>query len=83
MKRRLIVFVGTSDFGGEVRGNGFPLSALDKRRMRGVGRVSIKVQITCFDLIADSPCGDPFCDTYLAHKRGELAYLQDWTTPRS
>ncbi len=52
-----LIFVGTCDFSGKVRGKAFPAKQLDKRLVRGVGWTPTNVQITCFDEIADSPFG--------------------------
>lgn len=52
-----MVFTGTSDFSGKIRGKAFPTSEWEKRQERGVGWTPTNVQITCFDAIADSPFG--------------------------
>lgn len=52
-----LVFVGTSDLAGIVRGKSFPASEWEKRLRRGVGWTPTNVQITCFDTIAESPFG--------------------------
>lgn len=52
-----LIFVGTSDLSGLVRGKSFPLTQLDKRLTRGVGWVPTNVMITCFDTIGDGPYG--------------------------
>lgn len=52
-----LVFVGTSDLSGLIRGKSFPASDWDKRALRGVGWTPTNVQITCFDTIAESPFG--------------------------
>ncbi|WP_416900257.1 MAG: glutamine synthetase family protein [Minwuia sp.] len=46
-----------SDIAGQVRGKGFPEHELETRLKRGVGWTPTNVQITCFDVIADSPFG--------------------------
>ena len=46
-----------TDLAGKVRGKAFPASQIDKRLRRGVGWTPTNVQITCFDLIAESPFG--------------------------
>ena len=46
-----------SDIAGKVRGKAFPESDLEKRLRRGIGWTPTNVQITCFDLIADTPFG--------------------------
>ncbi|RVT81556.1 glutamine synthetase [Rhodobacteraceae bacterium CCMM004] len=48
---------GISDTAGMLRGKGFPLADLDKRRRNGVGWTPTNVAITCFDGIAPSPFG--------------------------
>ncbi|MDA0722260.1 MAG: glutamine synthetase family protein [Proteobacteria bacterium] len=52
-----LVFVGTSDLAGILRGRSFPVSDWAKRLRRGVGWTPTNVQITCFDTISDSPFG--------------------------
>ena len=52
-----LVFVGTSDLAGLMRGKSFPVSDWAKRLRRGVGWTPTNVQITCFDTISDSPFG--------------------------
>lgn len=46
-----------SDLAGKVRGKAFPASQFDKRLHRGVGWTPTNVQITCFDVMAESPFG--------------------------
>ena len=46
-----------SDLAGKVRGKAFPASQFDKRLRRGIGWTPTNVQITCFDVIAESPFG--------------------------
>ncbi|MGI9332462.1 MAG: glutamine synthetase family protein [Gammaproteobacteria bacterium] len=46
-----------SDIAGKVRGKAFPAADLDKRLKRGIGWTPTNVQITCFDLIAETPYG--------------------------
>jgi len=62
-----LVFVGTSDIAGIVRGKSFPESEWDKRLVSGVGWTPTNVQITCFDSISDSPFGS----------LGDLALIPD------
>lgn len=52
-----LIFACTSDISGKVRGKAFPADQLQKRLARGVGWTPTNVQITCFDVIADSPFG--------------------------
>lgn len=52
-----LVHVLTSDIAGKIRGKAFPVEQLEKRLKRGVGWTPTNVQITCFDVIADSPFG--------------------------
>ncbi len=46
-----------TDLAGKLRGKAFPASQIDKRLRRGVGWTPTNVQITCFDVIAESPFG--------------------------
>jgi glutamine synthetase len=65
-----LVFVGTSDIAGIVRGKSFPKSELQKRLVRGVGWTPTNVQITCFDSVSESPFGS----------LGDLALIPDKST---
>jgi len=65
-----LVFVGTSDLAGIVRGKAFPHSEWDQRVVRGVGWTPTNVQITCFDSISESPFGS----------LGDLALIPDPST---
>ena len=57
MKREPLLFTATSDVSGKTRGKAFPAAKLEARAARGVGWTPTNVQITCFDVIADSPYG--------------------------
>lgn len=57
MKREEMVVACTSDLAGMVRGKAFPASQFEKRLKRGIGWTPTNVQITCFDVIAESPYG--------------------------
>lgn len=46
-----------SDIAGKVRGKAFPAVDLQKRLKRGIGWTPTNVQITCFDVIAETPYG--------------------------
>lgn len=52
-----LVIACTSDIAGKLRGKAFPESEFDKRLRRGVGWTPTNVQITCFNVIAESPFG--------------------------
>ena len=52
-----LIFAATCDIAGKVRGKAFPSDQLEKRLKRGVGWTPTNVQITCFDIIAESPFG--------------------------
>lgn len=57
MIREELVFVGAPDIAGRLRGKAFPRTDLEARLQRGVGWTPTNVQITCFDLIAETPFG--------------------------
>ncbi|MCG6115846.1 MAG: glutamine synthetase family protein [Mesorhizobium sp.] len=57
MKREEMIFACCSDLAGKVRGKSFPAIQLEKRLKRGLGWTPTNVQITCFDVIAESPFG--------------------------
>ena len=65
-----LVFIATSDIAGITRGKAVPVADLEKRLVRGVGWTPTNVQITCFDVIADSPYG----------ALGDLLLVPDETT---
>jgi len=52
-----LIFAATCDLSGKVRGKAFPVDQLERRLVRGVGWTPTNVQITCFDVIAESPFG--------------------------
>jgi len=52
-----LIFVGTTDLAGKLRGKAIPASALEQRRKDGVGWVPTNALITCFDTIGDGPYG--------------------------
>lgn len=52
-----LIFVGTCDLAGKVRGKAFPADQLNERLVSGVGWTPTNIQIACFDNIADSPFG--------------------------
>ncbi len=57
MLREELVFVGTCDIAGHVRGKGFPASAWETRRHKGVGWTHSNLMQTAFGPILDSPFG--------------------------
>lgn len=57
MMNEHVIYACTSDVAGKVRGKGFPASEFDKRLKRGIGWTPTNVQITCFDVIGESPFG--------------------------
>ena len=52
-----MVIACCTDIAGKIRGKAFPAVQFDKRTKRGIGWTPTNVQITCFDVIADSPFG--------------------------
>ena len=57
MTPEAVVYACTCDFAGKVRGKGFPATDFEKRLKRGIGWAPTNTQLTCFDLIAESPFG--------------------------
>ncbi|HET6184486.1 MAG TPA: glutamine synthetase family protein [Acetobacteraceae bacterium] len=57
MLREELVFVGTCDIAGHVRGKGFPARALEARRLKGVGWTHSNLMQTAFGPILDTPFG--------------------------
>jgi glutamine synthetase len=57
MLREELVFVGTCDIAGHVRGKGFPAREIDARRQRGIGWTHSNLMQTAFGPILDTPFG--------------------------
>jgi glutamine synthetase len=57
MLREELVFVGTCDIAGHVRGKGFPASKIEARRSKGVGWTHSNMMQTAFGPIFDTPFG--------------------------
>ena len=70
LKREPLILAVTSDLAGKVRGKAFAENEMEKRLSRGVGWTPTNVQITCFDVIAESPYG----------ALGDLVLIPDPTT---
>ena len=52
-----LIFAAISDIAGKVRGKAFPEADREHRIKRGIGWTPTNVQITCFDVIAETPFG--------------------------
>ena len=57
MLREELIFVGTCDIAGHVRGKGFPASELPARKMKGIGWTHSNLMQTAFGPILDTPFG--------------------------
>ena len=57
MLREELIFVGTCDIAGLVRGKGFPATELPARRKIGIGWTHSNLMQTCFGPILDTPFG--------------------------
>lgn len=57
MPREKLIFVGTCDIAGQVRGKGFPARELAKRRKTGVGWTHSNLMQIAFGPILDTPFG--------------------------
>jgi glutamine synthetase len=57
MLREELIFVGTCDIAGLVRGKGFPATELPARRKTGIGWTHSNLMQTCFGPILDTPFG--------------------------
>ena len=57
MKREPLVFVGTCDLAGLVRGKGFPAAELARRLKKGVGLTGSNIMLSPFGPIYDTPFG--------------------------
>lgn len=70
MEREPLIFVGTCDLAGLVRGKGFPLSAQAPRLRQGVGLAPSNIMMSAFGPIYDTPFGTA----------GDLMLVPDPTT---
>lgn len=57
MEREPLIFVGTCDLAGLVRGKGFPLTAQAQRLRQGVGLAPSNIMMSAFGPIYDTPYG--------------------------
>src|SRR5436305_12420028 len=57
MKREELVFVGTSDLAGLVRGKGFPAADLASRLRKGVGLTHSNIMMSVFGPVLETPFG--------------------------
>ena len=57
MLREGLVFVGTCDIAGHVRGKGFPACEIERRRRKGIGWTHSNLMQTAFGPILDTPFG--------------------------
>lgn len=57
MLREELIFVGTCDIAGLMRGKAFPASELPSRRKTGIGWTHSNLMQTCFGPILDTPFG--------------------------
>ena len=57
MNREPLIFVGTSDLAGLVRGKGFPAAELPRRLKKGVGLTHSNIMMSPFGPIYDTPFG--------------------------
>ena len=57
MLREELIFVGTCDIAGLVRGKGFPAAELPARRKTGIGWTHSNLMQTAFGPILDTPFG--------------------------
>ena len=82
MLREELIFVGTCDIAGLVRGKGFPASELPARRKTGIGWTHSNLMQTCFGPIFDTPFGtggdlmivpDPSAEVHVDFRDGSAA----------
>jgi glutamine synthetase len=57
VEREALIFVGTCDLAGIVRGKGFPLTAQAQRLRQGVGLTPSNIMMSAFGPIYDTPYG--------------------------
>jgi glutamine synthetase len=91
MQREELVFVGTCDLAGHVRGKGFPAADSERRLAKGVGLTHSNIMMSAFGPIHDTPFGtegdlalvpDPTARVRVAFEGGapEQFYLGDIVT---
>ena len=82
MLREELIFVGTCDIAGLVRGKGFPAAELPARRKTGIGWTHSNLMQTCFGPIFDTPFGtggdlmivlDPSAEVHADFRDGSAA----------
>mgnify|MGYP001080848799 FL=1 len=57
MLREELIFVGTCDIAGHVRGKGFPAAELAARKKQGIGWTHSNLMQNAFGVILDTPFG--------------------------
>jgi len=57
MIREELIFVGTCDIAGHVRGKGFPASEIEARHKKGIGWTHSNLMQTAFGPILNTPFG--------------------------
>src|SRR5580698_8808885 len=88
VERERLIFVGTCDLAGLVRGKGFPEAALAQRLRQGVGLAPSNIMMSAFGPIYDTPFGtagdlmlvpDPstYVEVEFADDDAERFYLAD------
>lgn len=82
MLREELIFVGTCDIAGLVRGKGFPATELPARRKTGIGWTHSNLMQTCFGPILDTPFGtggdlmivpDPSAEVHVDFREGSAS----------
>jgi len=92
MEREDLIFVGTSDLSGHLRGKAFPARDLQSRLRKGMGYTGANIMMSAFGPIYDNPFGtigdltlvpDPSTkvDVAFAGSASERFYLADIRTP--
>jgi glutamine synthetase len=92
MEREDLIFVGTSDLAGHLRGKAFPARDLQSRLRKGMGYTGANIMMSAFGPIYDNPFGtigdlmlvpDPSTkvDVPFAGSISERFYLADIRTP--
>jgi glutamine synthetase len=92
MEREALIFVGTCDLAGHLRGKAFPAVDLESRLRKGMGYTGANIMMSAFGPIYDNPFGtigdltlvpDPSTkvDVEFAGHAGERFYLADIRAP--
>ena len=81
MERERLIFVGTCDLAGIVRGKGFPEAAQSQRLRQGVGLAPRNIMMSAFGPIYDTPYGTAGDLMLVPDPRPMSRSSSSWATP--